>query len=72
MVNTELSSKEKIEQDIVTCQNDITTKIDENSYLVDELLGTKAKISHIEKEISDVKTNIESLKLLMKQQKIDY
>lgn len=70
LVNTETENKEKLEAEINEIQDQITSKIEENGYLVDELVSTKAKREVLDAEKRDVMANIESLKLLAKQEKI--
>ena len=70
LVNAETAGKEKLEKEITDLQDEISAKIEENGYLVDELLATKSSGDQLEREKREVASNIESLKALLKQQKI--
>ena len=70
LVNAETTNKEKLEKEITDLQDEISATIEENGYLVDELLATKSSGDKLEREKRDVASNIESLKALLKQQKI--
>ena len=70
LVNAETTNKEKLEKEITDLQDEISATIEENGYLVDELLATKSSVDKLEREKRDVASNIESLKALLKQQKI--